>query len=226
MKDSKFQERKIRISYKPMTKEFKVWTNAIQRDAEYIPDISELFLAKENNTVAKFRKSFIQNLNDSHQRRNEQVLSDDDENNIEASINDLLNLELYQIPTLRISQETSEEDVAEIFVRVNSCLLYTSTDLLFNLLGSSQNLLDLFSEEKLDKMISDLRDIYYKYTGEPTRVKDYSLTVGDVTEKVDYFEAVIPADKFGDFAKEILTYIQMCIRDSTEEYSGHFGYTV
>ena len=82
------------------------------------------------------------------------------------------------------------------------------TDLLFNLLGSSQNLLDLFSEEKLDKMISDLRDIYYKYTGEPTRVKDYSLTVGDVTEKVDYFEAVIPADKFGDFAKEILTYIR------------------
>ncbi|NLB09235.1 MAG: hypothetical protein GX832_06150, partial [Clostridiales bacterium] len=82
------------------------------------------------------------------------------------------------------------------------------TDLLFNLLGSSQNLLDLFSEEKLDKMISDLRDIYYKYTGEPTLVKDYSLTVGDVTEKVDYFEAVIPADKFGDFAKEILTYIR------------------
>lgn len=79
---------------------------------------------------------------------------------------------------------------------------------LLSLLGSGQNALNLFSEEKLDKIISDLRDIYYEYTGEPTRVKDYDLTVGDVTEKVDYFEAVIPADKFGDFAKEILTYIR------------------
>lgn len=83
-----------------------------------------------------------------------------------------------------------------------------SADLLFDMLGSGQDLLDLFSEEKLDKMISDLRDIFYRYTGAPTRVKDYSLTVGGVTEKLDYFEAVIPADKFGDFAKEILTYIR------------------
>ncbi|NLE83485.1 MAG: DUF262 domain-containing protein [Chloroflexi bacterium] len=120
VKDRNFRERKIRISYKPDTKEFDVWTNAIQRNAEYIPDISEVFLAKENNTFGRFRKSFIQNLNESRQRRNMPILTEEDEFRIEENINELLNLELYQIPTLEINHSSSEEDVAEIFVRVNS----------------------------------------------------------------------------------------------------------
>lgn len=120
VKDRNFRERKIRISYKPETKEFDVWTNAIQRNAEYIPDISEVFLAKENNTFGRFRKSFIQSLNESRQRRSIPILTEEDEFRIEENINDLLNLELYQIPTLEINHSSSEEDVAEIFVRVNS----------------------------------------------------------------------------------------------------------
>lgn len=154
VKDRNFRERKIRISYKPMTKEFKVWTKATQLDAEYIPDISELFLAKENNTVSKFRKSFIQTLNDSRQRRDESPLSDDDEYKIEASMNDLLNLELYQIPTLEVSHETSEEDVAEIFVRVNSAgQKLTENDFILTLIS-------VYEKEKrdlIDKFCADSR---------------------------------------------------------------------
>ena len=120
VKDRNFRERRIRISYKPETKEFDVWTNAIQRNAEYIPDISEVFLAKENNTFGRLRKSFIQSLNESRQRRNIPILTEEDEFRIEENINELLNLELYQIPTLEINHSSSEEDVAEIFVRVNS----------------------------------------------------------------------------------------------------------
>ena len=120
VKDRNFRERRIRISYKPETKEFDVWTNAIQRNAEYIPDISEVFLAKENNTFGRLRKSFIQSLNESRQRRNIPILTEEDEFRIEENINELLNQELYQIPTLEINHSSSEEDVAEIFVRVNS----------------------------------------------------------------------------------------------------------
>jgi hypothetical protein len=120
VRDKNFRERRIRISYKPQTKEFDVWTNAIQRNAEYIPDISEVFLAKENSAVGAFRKNFIQKLNDSRQRQNKPLLSEDEEYRIEESIIDLLNLERYQVPTLEINHRTSEEDVANIFVRVNS----------------------------------------------------------------------------------------------------------
>lgn len=120
VKDRNFRERRIRISYRPETREFDVWTNAIQRNAEYIPDISEVFLAKENNTSLKYRKTFMLSLNDSRQRRGLPRLTEGEEEKIEENINELLNLEMYQIPTLEINHNTSEEDVADIFVRVNS----------------------------------------------------------------------------------------------------------
>lgn len=120
VKDKNFNDRRIRIAYKPTSREFAVWTNAIENDAEYIADISAVFLAKESNAVSKFRKEYIKNLNDSRSRHQQPELTDNEEYVIEESINDLLNLEGYQIPSLEITYEASEEDVADIFVRVNS----------------------------------------------------------------------------------------------------------
>lgn len=120
VKDKNFQDRRIRIGYKPQTKEFAVWTQAVKNNPEYIPDISEIFYAKENNAIGKFRKDFIKRLNESRIKRNEFELSDEEEEQIEKNINELLNLETYHIPTLEIAYSTSEEDVADIFVRVNS----------------------------------------------------------------------------------------------------------
>lgn len=47
-------------------------------------------------------------------------LTDDEEESIETNINNLLNLSIYTLPTLRINTKATEEDVADIFVRVNS----------------------------------------------------------------------------------------------------------
>ena len=118
--DSKFDKRRIRIAFKPQTKEFEVWTPAIEKSAEYISDLSEIFLAKENNTYTKLRKEFIKRLNDSLSKRGAPLLRSEEEDKIEENINELLNLENYQIPSLEISYNSSEEDVADIFVRVNS----------------------------------------------------------------------------------------------------------
>ena len=46
VKDKNFQDRRIRIGYKPQTKEFDVWTQAVENNPEYISDISEAFSAK------------------------------------------------------------------------------------------------------------------------------------------------------------------------------------
>ncbi|NLD33919.1 MAG: DUF262 domain-containing protein [Clostridiales bacterium] len=146
VKDRNFKERRIRISYKPETRAFDVWTSATQRDAEYIPDISEVFLAKEQNSIVKFRKSFIYTLNESRQRRGEPALREEDENKIEESINALLSLEMYQIPTLEINHSTSEEDVADIFVRVNSAgQKLTENDFILTLVS-------VYEKEKRDQI--------------------------------------------------------------------------
>lgn len=48
------------------------------------------------------------------------MLTEEEEDVIEENINNLLNLGIYSLPTLKISSKADEEDVAEIFVRVNS----------------------------------------------------------------------------------------------------------
>ena len=154
MKDKNFQDRRIRIGYKPQTKEFDVWTQAVENNPEYISDISEAFSAKENNTSGKFRKDFIRRLNESRIKRNEPELSDEEEYQIEENINELLHLESYQIPSLEIAYSSSEEDVADIFVRVNSAgQKLTENDFILTLISVYEK----DRRDQIDKFCADSR---------------------------------------------------------------------
>ena len=120
VKDKNFVEREIKISFNPLTREFAVWTSAFERTPEWIPKVSDVFLAKENNTISAFRRKYIRAVNEAKDKREEKALTDAEEDLIENNINDLLNLSEYSLPTLEISYNAREEDVADIFVRVNS----------------------------------------------------------------------------------------------------------
>ena len=120
VKDKNFVEREIKISFNPLTREFAVWTSAFERTPEWIPKVSDVFLAKENNTISAFRRKYIRAVNEARNKRVEKALTDAEEDLIENNINDLLNLSEYSLPTLEISYNAREEDVADIFVRVNS----------------------------------------------------------------------------------------------------------
>lgn len=154
VRDRNFKERRIRISYNPITKEFDVWTQAIQNSPEYIPDISEVFAAKRNNGTVKFRKEYIESLNRSRLKRGEEVLTDEEENRIEENINELLNLETYHIPSLEIAHSSSEEDVADIFVRVNSAgQKLTENDFILTLISVYEK----ERRDQIDKFCADSR---------------------------------------------------------------------
>ena len=120
VKDKNFEEREIKISFNPLTKEFAVWSFAFERDSEWISKISDVFLAKENNTLIAFRRKLIKDINEGRSKKGIGLLSDDEEALIEENINELLNLLEYSLPTLEINYNADEEDVADIFVRVNS----------------------------------------------------------------------------------------------------------
>ena len=120
VKDKNYQDREIKISYNPLKRVFAVWTYATEGSAEYVSKISDVFTAKENNTFTKFRRNFINELNVSREKKNEPPLTDDELDMIENNLNDLLSLEDFSLPTLEINANASEEDVADIFVRVNS----------------------------------------------------------------------------------------------------------
>ena len=121
VKDQTFSDRTIRIAYDPIAREFHTWDAAIEKDARYIPDVSAVFESKRNNEATKFRKAYIKRLNEANAKRNAPELGDEEESAVEGGINELLNLETtYVIPILSISNKADEEQMSQIFIRVNS----------------------------------------------------------------------------------------------------------
>lgn len=120
IKDKDYKERKIRISFNPLTREFDVWTPAFERNLEWISEISSVFMADQEHNISKLRKAYIRTVNEGRVKNGESELTDDEEDIVEQNINDLLNLNIYSLPTLKINSKADEEDVADIFVRVNS----------------------------------------------------------------------------------------------------------
>lgn len=120
VKDKNFKEREIKLSYNPLTKEFAVWSSAYARDTEWITKISDVFLADKNHSIISLRKQFIREANEGRKKKSLPEISDEEEYTIENNINELLNLLQYSLPTLEINYNADEEDVADIFVRVNS----------------------------------------------------------------------------------------------------------
>lgn len=154
VKDKNYAERSIRISFNPLTREFAVWTEAYERNADCISDIYSVFKADEEHNVSKFRRQFIKECNSGRERNGKDILTDDEEETIETNLNDLLNLSIYTLPTLRINSKAFEEDVAEIFVRVNSGgQKLTEKNFIETLLAVYDN--DVY--EKIDKFCEESR---------------------------------------------------------------------
>ena len=120
VKDKTYHERNIKISFNPLTREFAVWDQSYERAPEWISEISSVFLADQEHRVSKLRKSYIAMVNESREKKELPLLTDEEEDLIESNLSDLLNLNIYSLPTLKINSKANEEAVADIFVRVNS----------------------------------------------------------------------------------------------------------
>lgn len=120
IRDKNYSVRRIRIAFNPLTREFAVWTQAYERNPEWVSAISSVFEADREHSTSKFRKAYIRQANEGRERNGKDPLTDEEEDIVEQNINDLLNLGIYTLPTLKINSKADEEDVAEIFVRVNS----------------------------------------------------------------------------------------------------------
>ena len=110
--DKKFRTRRIRIAFHPLEERFEVTNPAIEKDVNWIADISTLW--DPNVTTSRFRKEFL------NQLRKRRELSDEEEERIEEAIDRLESLADYPLTVLEVSSSVDEDQVAEIFVRINS----------------------------------------------------------------------------------------------------------
>ncbi len=108
-----FRRERIYIAFRPVDETFEVADAAIRRNPEWIPDISILW--SDGMALSAFRKSFLERL------RSNREVTDEEEEQIEQAINNLDNLHRnYPFTALELSSTVDEEQIAEVFVRVNS----------------------------------------------------------------------------------------------------------
>lgn len=112
----KYDEKSIVISYCPVKNKFEVGYQATKKDPEWIYNISEVFTT---SNITKLIINFTKRLDEYRSSKGE-TLSDEEQDLISENITALSNLKQHTLPVFDIKANAEEEDVSEIFVRVNS----------------------------------------------------------------------------------------------------------
>lgn len=110
--DADYRARRIEIAFCPRTGTFDVADAAIRRDPEWISDISDLWAS--GNSSFKIVKGFLKGLSA------RTALTEDEEEQISHNLDRLFDLQKYPFTALEIASAVDEEQVADIFVRINS----------------------------------------------------------------------------------------------------------
>lgn len=110
--DANYKERRIEIAFRPRDGKFEVTDAAIRKDAEWIPDISELWAS--GKASYGLVKGFLKQI------AGKMVLTDEEEDRIAHNLDRLFDLRKYPFTALEIASSVDEEQVADIFVRINS----------------------------------------------------------------------------------------------------------
>jgi hypothetical protein len=110
--DEDYKERQIEVAFRPRDGKFEVADAAVRRDPEWIANISELWAS--GSSSRKLVNTFIEKLSD------KSPLSAEEEELIAHNLDRLFDLQKYPFTALEIAATVDEEQVADIFVRINS----------------------------------------------------------------------------------------------------------
>ena len=103
---------RIRIAFRPDDQTFQVTDAAVERDPEFIPDISEVFEGGFHSFVSGYLKRI--------EAYREIELDDAEKNRLVENVDRLKDLQNYPFKAIELDQNVDEEHVAEVFVRINS----------------------------------------------------------------------------------------------------------
>lgn len=110
--DDDFSERQIEIAFRPRDGKFEVADAAVRKDPEWIANISELWTSGKSSY--QMVKGFLTGL------KARVDVTDEVEEQISHNLDRLFDLQKYPFTALEIAASVDEEQVADIFVRINS----------------------------------------------------------------------------------------------------------
>lgn len=105
-----FEREHIRIAFHPQSGKFEVPDATTERNPEYILDISDVFNRPTHKTIGDYLKRLSA----------ARTVSDEEEEAVAEAIGRLASLSNYPFIALELSQQCTAEQVADVFVRINS----------------------------------------------------------------------------------------------------------
>jgi hypothetical protein len=110
--DENYKNKQIEIAFRPRDGKFEVADAAIRRDPEFIPNISEMWSSGRSSFTLV--NEFLKGL------EAKKPLNDEEKEGIAHNLDKLFDLQKYPFTALEIAPSVDEEQVADIFVRINS----------------------------------------------------------------------------------------------------------
>jgi len=107
-----YEPEQIEIAFSPLHDTFEVADAAIRRDKSYIPNISILW--SESVGLFKLVSSYLAELSKDRQ------VTEEEQKRVENAITRVYNLLKFPFTALELSKDINEEQVSEVFVRINS----------------------------------------------------------------------------------------------------------
>jgi len=108
----RFEERNIRIAFRPEDETFEVTDAAIEKDPEFVPDITTLWSTGFKSIVREFLGRL--------EEYRDGELPDEEQDRLEERIDRVRDLREFRFQVVELNAAANEEQVAEIFVRINS----------------------------------------------------------------------------------------------------------
>ncbi len=102
----------IEIAFNPLTESFEVADAAIRRDKAFIPNVSEIW--RSQTSLFDVVRNYLSELESAKE------VTREERGKIEGALQRLYNLVNYPFTALELSRTIDEEQVAEVFVRINS----------------------------------------------------------------------------------------------------------
>ncbi len=112
-----YQKEKIELSFSPLDGTFEVADAATKRDPRFIADISKLWA--KGTSLFDVAAKYIDSLRAAREANGDE-LSSSDVKKVQSAIQTVANLPQYPFTALVLFPEINEEQVAEVFVRINS----------------------------------------------------------------------------------------------------------
>jgi len=106
-----YTEARIRIAFRPTDATFAVTDAAIEKDPEFIADVSDLWIPGNYKAV---ERAFLNRLS------GKRDLDETERDRLSDALDGVRDLSDYPFKAVELSSNVDEEQVAEVFVRINS----------------------------------------------------------------------------------------------------------